>query len=82
MLLTVFDNAGNSQRARRFVIFDDTSSVSVTGDVGRTLTVEGSINGRSGSWLTTTQNQLNEGESVSHRRQQSLVNLFNPIYSR
>ncbi|KAI0220739.1 hypothetical protein LSAT2_027792 [Lamellibrachia satsuma] len=76
VLLTVFDNAGNSQRARRFVIFDNTSSVSVTGDVGRTLTVEGAIKGLSGSWLTSTQNQLNEGESVRLSWKSHFANVF------
>ena len=66
MLLTVCDNAGNVERSRRFVIFDDTHSVEITGHVGRTLAVDGSVSGRSGNWLTSTQDQANGGENVSH----------------
>ena len=66
MLLTVCDNAGNVERSRRFVIFDDTNSVEITGHVGRTLAVDGSVSGRSGDWLTSTQDQANDGQNVSH----------------
>ena len=64
VLLTVEDNAGNAQVARRFLIFDNNSTISTYTDDNKQLRVTSAAKNTSYSWLTSLQDPSNAGENV------------------
>ena len=65
VVLTVEDKAGNSQAARRFVIFDNTNTISINTGADKQLRVNSAAENTSYTWLTTLRESDNAGVKVS-----------------
>ncbi|XP_035698716.1 uncharacterized protein LOC118431582 [Branchiostoma floridae] len=73
-LLTVNDVAGNYQRARRFLIYDDVNNVTV--DAHQPLWTDSAAANTSHLWQTNLQNSLGAGTKVSLKWPGRYRNLF------
>ncbi|XP_078575733.1 uncharacterized protein LOC144861637 [Branchiostoma floridae x Branchiostoma japonicum] len=73
-LLTVDDVAGNYQRARRFLIYDDVNNVTV--DAHQPLWADSAAVNTSRLWQTNLQNSLGTGSKVSLKWPGRYRNLF------
>ena len=65
VVLTVEDKAGNSQAARRFLIFDNTNTISINTGADKQLRVNSAAENTSYTWLTTLRESDNAGVKVS-----------------
>ena len=63
-LMTVIDRAGNRERTRRFVMFDDTHLVSISQHPEDKIWVPSAAENTSHAWLRTLQAQDYTGEKV------------------
>ena len=66
VVLTVEDNAGNHQTARRFLIFDNVNVVSINTAEDKVLVVNSAAENTSYTWLTSLQSSSNAGEKANH----------------
>ena len=64
VLLTAEDRAGNAQTGRRFLIFDNRSSISVNTNQNKQLRVNSAVEKTSYVWVTSEQDSNNAGEKV------------------
>ena len=53
VVLVVEDNAGNAEVARRFLIFDNTTDISISSDEDKQLLVWSAAENTSHTWLTS-----------------------------
>lgn len=65
ILLTVDDHAGNHRRARRFLVYDNTTSVSISEHPEDILFVSSAAPNTSYLWVTSTSDETSPGPRVS-----------------